>query len=155
MNSTGEVVAYVEHDVPYLPLPNKIELVLSSMANPIEKTATAFDAPLVDGGIVFTQNLRRSGMRMEIPGGHIEDGETAEAAAIREMMEETGCKVEIIRTLGYIRMTSEGAAPEGWRYAHPISYQQIFIARVISQEEYKKTTSALSQSSSITRDQIN
>jgi len=107
MNSTGEVVAYVEHDVPYLPLPNKIELVLSSMATPIEKTATAFADPLVDTGIVFTQNLRRSGMRLEIPGGHIENGETAEAAAVRETMEETGCRIEIIRNLGYIRMTSE------------------------------------------------
>lgn len=34
-----------------------------------------------------------------LPGGKIEDGETAEAAAVREALEETGCAVETAGTL--------------------------------------------------------
>ena len=32
----------------------------------------------------------------EIPGGHLNDGETPEEAMIRELFEETGCKGEIL-----------------------------------------------------------
>ena len=46
------------------------------------------------GKFVFSYNKKRKGW--EIPGGHIEDGETWEEAAKREMHEETGAtKIEI------------------------------------------------------------
>ena len=37
-----------------------------------------------------------------LPKGHIEEGETPEQAAIREVAEETGIKSEITRSLGVI-----------------------------------------------------
>lgn len=43
----------------------------------------------------------------EIPGGKIEPGETAEAAAVRELQEEMGVQVRITRRLGQ-REFSEG-----------------------------------------------
>jgi len=41
-----------------------------------------------------------SRIQWEIPGGKIEDGETASVAAIREIREELATDVEIIRELG-------------------------------------------------------
>jgi 8-oxo-dGTP pyrophosphatase MutT (NUDIX family) len=41
--------------------------------------------------------------RWIFPSGHIEDGETYEITALREVLEEAGVEAEIIRSLGSIR----------------------------------------------------
>lgn len=60
----------------------------------------------VEDGVAFVACIgrrSRSG-RLEwcLPKGHIEAGETAEQAAVREVAEETGIEAEIIHTLGVI-----------------------------------------------------
>ena len=42
-----------------------------------------------------------------VPGGNIENGETSEAAAVREVMEETGLDVEIGRLIWHVEEVSE------------------------------------------------
>ncbi|MEX1113483.1 MAG: NUDIX hydrolase [Patescibacteria group bacterium] len=50
--------------------------------------------------LVLKRNIEPSKGKWEIPGGFINAGETAEEAVIRELREETGLEVRIIRYIG-------------------------------------------------------
>jgi 8-oxo-dGTP diphosphatase len=62
----------------------------------------ACDIILVENGKILLVKRGREPFKGEwaVPGGRIEDNETAEECAIREMKEETGVDVEIIRLTG-------------------------------------------------------
>ncbi|MBM7541408.1 RNA deprotection pyrophosphohydrolase [Amphibacillus cookii] len=45
---------------------------------------------------------------MEFPGGKVEQGETAEQAAVREVKEETGATVDLLRYLGQYHVEGKG-----------------------------------------------
>ncbi|CAB4336491.1 unannotated protein [freshwater metagenome] len=53
-------------------------------------------------GRVDSKDATRERLLWSLPKGHIEEGETPEQAAIREVMEETGIESEIARELGVI-----------------------------------------------------
>ena len=59
--------------------------------------AIAFDGDR----FLMVWHKRRNGW--EMPGGHIEEGETSEQAAAREFMEEAGYEIEVVATedIGY------------------------------------------------------
>jgi 8-oxo-dGTP diphosphatase len=63
-----------------------------------------------------------------LPGGRIEWGERAAAAALRELKEETACEAEIVGLIDVIDglMGAEAAAP-GWHYVL-IDYAARWIA---------------------------
>ncbi|MGI8879118.1 MAG: NUDIX hydrolase [Jatrophihabitans sp.] len=56
----------------------------------------------VPRGALIGKQDRRGRLLWSLPKGHLEDGETAEMAAIREVAEETGIEGEILATLGTI-----------------------------------------------------
>lgn len=58
------------------------------------------------GKLLLLYNVNRS--RYEMPGGKVEESETLEAAAVREVKEETGCNVAIKKLLGTVNMESKG-----------------------------------------------
>ena len=74
--------------------------------------------------------IRRGGEPFEgqwaLPGGFVEVGETVEAAAVREVAEETGLAVELARLVGVY--SEPNRDPRG----HNVSVA--FIARVLSGE---------------------
>ncbi len=122
------------HDLPYLPLPNRVEVLLSDEEPPAELTRTGFLLPFTrQGDLVMAHNRRRG---LEAAGGHIEQGEDARTAAIREGLEETGAVVTLARPVGCLRMTSDGQVPEGWRYPHPVGFQAFFTGVVEELQVY-------------------
>ena len=63
-----------------------------------------------NGKWIFVRHHKRD--TFEIAGGHIEDGETPDEAASRELMEETGAKKFTICCISTYSVTKEGST--GW-----------------------------------------
>jgi 8-oxo-dGTP pyrophosphatase MutT (NUDIX family) len=129
------IVAHTYGPVAYLPQPNRIEIVFDHEESDPLLTRTAFIIPVFDDGtILLAQNQRRG---IEVPGGHVDPGETLREAAIREAFEEVGCTVSDVVPIGYLRMMSEGEVPADYPYPHPLSFQQFFAGRVAERHPYR------------------
>ncbi len=64
---------------------------------------------------------RRDGRGYGLPGGYLKLQETVEAAAQREVLEETGLEVELVRVLG----TLSGRRPRQWVSTVDVVYEGI------------------------------
>jgi len=63
------------------------------------------------GRLLLVRRAREPGRRRwSVPGGRVESGETDTQAVIREVAEETGLMVEIVRLLGNVQRHAPGAA---------------------------------------------
>jgi len=58
--------------------------------------------------LMVRQYVQRGDIVWNFPGGQVEAGETAEAACIREVKEETGYDVKIVRLLHYDPSIGDG-----------------------------------------------
>lgn len=130
---------FATHDVPYIPVPNVVDVLITDQVAPTELNPTAFIfAFLPDGSLVLANNVKRGG---EVCGGHIDPGETADIAAIREGREEAGIRVGAVAPIGIFRSHTTGLKPEPGmtrrEYPHPVSTQQFFVGIVELLEPYK------------------
>jgi 8-oxo-dGTP pyrophosphatase MutT (NUDIX family) len=71
---------------------------------------SAGGAVVHDGNVIVVVPVKRDASRrrvLALPKGHLDQGETDEAAAIREVTEETGVRAELIDKLGDVEYTYE------------------------------------------------
>lgn len=124
-----------EKNVRGLPLPNETRLVLSGVLPPHELITGCFVLAFRGNELLLT-DLKDRGW--DIPGGHVEPGETPVEAALRELYEETGASVDTPEMLGYelIRLHHK---PERYKYPYPDSYMVFFSARIAKLDEFEST----------------
>jgi 8-oxo-dGTP pyrophosphatase MutT (NUDIX family) len=130
------VIIGVEYDIPWLPLPNEVTVVLTDKLPPPQLTTSAL-ALVFEGDCLLLTDLSQRGW--DIPGGHLEAGEMPEEAMRREVFEEAGATLRDVRPFAYQRIRLLGEAPPGYRYPHPESYQVLYWGRIAAWAEFQGT----------------
>lgn len=127
------------YNLPWLPQPNEISLILDDVLPPRELITSALALAFHEGNFLMT-NLHQRGW--DIPGGHIEPGEAPEQTMRREVMEEAAVELGPVRLLGYQRIRLLGDVPEGYRYPQPDSFQVLYIGTVAKILPFSPTAEA-------------
>ena len=120
-------------DVEFMPKPNEYHLVLDPVLPP-EHLITAALALIFDDDRFLMTHLNHRGW--DIPGGHIEIGESPESAVRREIYEETAVHVRDLQLFAHEKFMLHGDVPDGYKYPHPISYQVFFLGKVASLDPF-------------------
>jgi 8-oxo-dGTP pyrophosphatase MutT (NUDIX family) len=134
--NTNETILRVEHDIAWLPKPNESRLVLSPILPPKELITTAFSLAFSGDQLLLTNLVKRG---WDLPGGHVEAGETPEETARREVAEETGAKLGRLHMLGYQHLRLLAPRPAEYNYPYPDCYQVFYWASITSLEDFEPT----------------
>lgn len=125
----AEKIVQVEQNLSWLPLPNESTTVLSARLPPGSLIDTAFVLAFAGTRLLQAHLVQRG---WDLPGGHLEAGETPEDAARREVYEETGARLGPLHLLGYQRLRLLGPRPASHRHSYPESYQVFYWAQIMA-----------------------
>lgn len=118
---------------------NSVETYLSDELPDAKLCASAYAFVFKDNKILQTELKKgeRPERRLDIPGGHIDEGESAEQAVIRETFEETGVHVKNPKPVAYIKITTHEPKQENSRYPHPTGYMVFYLCDVENEEHFE------------------
>ena len=123
----------------WIPEGNTVETYLSSEL-PKEGITAAYAIVFKDEKFLMT-DLRegeRPTRRLDIPGGHIDEGESPEQACIREAYyEETGVVVSIIKLVAYSPFVLTIPKPENYKYPYPKSYMVFYLCEAVREDPFE------------------
>lgn len=115
-------------NISWLPKPGEGRLYITDETPPQEQCGSAFGFVFEGENLLMARLINRS---WDIPGGMVERGEAPEAAAAREVWEETYARVEIIELIGIQELEVFCPRPPGYRFPYPISVQVYYLCRLI------------------------
>ena len=124
-----------ENNVNFLPKPNNSYTVVSNTLPPLKLITAVFVLAFKDDSILLT-NIRSRGW--DIPGGHIETGESPEEAIQREVYEETGAILKTVELLGYMHLRILAPKPQGYSYPYPESYMILYWGTISGLEDFEE-----------------
>lgn len=104
--------------VPWVALPHRMEVILDDRVPDGYAVMTAYALVVDRGGRTLLTRVDEPGRGWEVPGGHVEAGESPAAAAARELAEETGFVLDpgVLRLFGGQKLTLLEEPPAGHRY---------------------------------------
>ena len=124
--------------VHWLPKNTLVETYLCDELPPLELCPSAY--AIVFKNRALLQSDLREGERpirmLDVPGGHVDEGETPDVCAVREAFEETGVRVTNPRLVAYKKITHQDPKPEGWRYPYPTGYMLFYLCEVLEETPF-------------------
>ncbi len=123
-----EAVLLRLESVAWLPVPNVVESVQGPHPLEPQRLTSAVVFVHNDRGELLLTRVTSRGW--DVPGGHLEPGESPGQAALRELAEETGLLLPpaALTAAGYVRVHVTGAHQPGYRYPYPHSYMAAWSA---------------------------
>lgn len=119
---------------------NIVEIYLSDELPDLTLCTSAYGFVFKDG--MFLQTELREGerpeRRLDIPGGHIDERETPDQAAIRETFEETGVHIDNAKLVAVIKITNNKSKEESsLEYPYPVSYMLFYLCDFVTEEVFE------------------
>jgi 8-oxo-dGTP diphosphatase len=136
--TTMKKLLFSENNIPWLPQENVVDTYLSDEMPPVELCSSMYSITFKDGSLLLS-DLREGERKirmLDIPGGHVDYGETPEDAVLRETFEETGVHVKILKLAAFKEIKIIGPKPETWRYSYPIGYMLFYICEVVEETDF-------------------
>jgi 8-oxo-dGTP diphosphatase len=114
-----------DQDVSWAPKPNSVELVAGGAEPPARLCTSAYAFAFDAAGRLLMADLDRG---VDIPGGHLDPGESAIDGMRREVKEETGVTLGAAKLFAVQKVTVAGPKPENYPYPYPESYQLFYFS---------------------------
>ncbi|MEV4216755.1 NUDIX hydrolase [Nonomuraea sp. NPDC049725] len=118
--------------VPWIAVPHRLDVVLAGdLPAPPGTVTSAFTFVLDEADRTLLTHVDRPGRGWEIPGGHLDPGETPVQAAARELAEETGLRLDpgLLSVFAWHRIELLAPPPPGHPYP-ALTYMVMFTARL-------------------------
>lgn len=115
-----------------------VELYMSDELPEFSLCTSAYGIVFKNGMLLQTE-LRegeRPERRLDIPGGHLDPGETLEQTVVRETYEETGVHVFNPQLVAFLKVTCKKPKGESHKYPYPISYLVYYLCDIESEEDF-------------------
>ena len=131
---------YTQNEIFWLPknLKATVETYLSDVLPPLELCPSSYALVFKDGALLQT-DLRegeRPKRMLDIPGGHIDKGETPEQAVVRETLEETGVKIKPTKLVAYKKIIINSIKPDNYKYPYPVSYMLYYLCDFCEENKF-------------------
>lgn len=117
---------------------NTIEIYLSDELPDLALCTASYAFVFKDGAFLQTElkEGERPERRLDIPGGHIDEGEHPSETAVRETFEETGVHVKNPRFIAYMKITTHTPKLDNSRYPYPTGYMLYYLCDFENEEEF-------------------
>ena len=125
----AERLISVQNNLAWMPRPNSSRWIETDRLPTDAPITGAYVLAVFHGRLLIARHRERG---WDIPGGHVDPGETPEETAVRETFEETAARITGLRLIAIQRLHIDGPKPPGYKYPYPTSYQALYLADVIS-----------------------